>query len=220
MGKIILSENSDIVIGEYAFSNCPALQYVTCFAIVPPIISDNTFKSYDSEAFYLFVPEKAVESYRENEVWRYNFPFILSIENPNPQYIEVENAPKEPLSVGDIVQLKAISYPSAEFFDSYFVWTTNNPSVAVVDENGLLKAISPGEALLKVILAGYPENWTLINISVTDQDAGIDGVVEDTYEYRVYNLQGSEILTTDNKNSLKVLNKGLYIINGKKVLVK
>lgn len=89
-----------------------------------------------------------------------------------------------------------------------------------MDENGLLKAISPGEALLKVILAGYPGNWTLINISVTDQDASIDGVVEDTHEYRVYNPQGSEILTTDNKNSLRVLNKGLYIINGKKVLVK
>lgn len=65
------------------------------------------------------------------------------------------------------------------------------------------------------------EYYTYIFKDIIAPDAGVNFIpneVNDTI--RIYNLQGSKILETTNRNVLKSLEKGIYIINGKKVFIK
>ena len=51
--------------------------------------------------------------------------------------------------------------------------------------------------------------------------AGIDSIVADDPAdgiYRVYNLKGVKVLETKDASQLNMLGKGLYIINGKKII--
>lgn len=51
--------------------------------------------------------------------------------------------------------------------------------------------------------------------------SGVDKIInEDDGYYRVYNLQGMNILTTTDKSEISNLPSGLYIINGKKVAIR
>lgn len=53
-----------------------------------------------------------------------------------------------------------------------------------------------------------------------DTETGINAVGADANGmYRVYNLQGAQVLNTSDVNSVKEL-KGLYIVNGKKVVIR
>ena len=51
--------------------------------------------------------------------------------------------------------------------------------------------------------------------------AGIEDIIaDDATNWTVYNITGVKVLDTDNAEDLNNLHKGIYIINGKKVLVK
>ena len=55
-------------IGEYAFAGCYDLTSITCLAIVPPAVNDN-FVSINPANCMLYVPQTAMESYRNASVW-------------------------------------------------------------------------------------------------------------------------------------------------------
>ena len=50
-------------------------------------------------------------------------------------------------------------------------------------------------------------------------NAGVESIVADADGYKVYNLQGVNVMTTKDKNELSQLPAGIYIINGKKTLI-
>ena len=52
------------------------------------------------------------------------------------------------------------------------------------------------------------------------EEAGIDALEAETRFYRVYNLNGVNIFNTTEKSEINNLPAGLYIINGKKVMIK
>ncbi len=54
------------------------------------------------------------------------------------------------------------------------------------------------------------------------QESGVENVLPDSTAgvYRVYNLQGVLVLTTEDAEAVNRLPKGLYIVNGKKMLIK
>ena len=58
---------------------------------------------------------------------------------------------------------------------------------------------------------------SLDNVQV-DNTGGVDGIADDEGRIRVFNVNGVMILDTDNAAELSNLPKGLYIVNGKKVI--
>ena len=57
---------------------------------------------------------------------------------------------------------------------------------------------------------------------IVDKGSGITDVLtsSECFDYTVYNLQGILILKTADANCIKELPTGIYIINGKKVMIK
>lgn len=80
--------------------------------------------------------------------------------------------------------------------------------------------IVPKGSLLNYKCATYWKDFLHIRES-DEASASVDDIEGDTNEvYNVYNLQGVGIMTNASKDDLKVLAPGIYIINGKKVLIK
>lgn len=119
------------------------------------------------------------------------------------------------LLMGQTLQLTATVLPE-DATDKTEVWSSSDDDIATVDEEGLVHAISIGEA---VITATCGDVNTTCVVTVTN-DSGIEGIVADgEYPIDVYNLQGIGIRIS-NANDLKKLSPGLYIFNGKKYIVK
>ena len=54
---------------------------------------------------------------------------------------------------------------------------------------------------------------------IANANAGVDGILdEQAKSYKVYNTQGVKLLDTEDASALQSLPKGIYIINGKKVM--
>lgn len=62
----------------YCFSNCTKLTSFTCKATTPPTCSE-AFNGFDQSACKLYVPQSALEVYKENEYWK-KFGAILPID--------------------------------------------------------------------------------------------------------------------------------------------
>lgn len=119
------------------------------------------------------------------------------------------------LKESESVELVATVMPETTT-DKTVTWMSSDESVAVVDENGLVTAISMGKAVISAICGDISKTCA---VTVT-KSSGVDGVVaEMEYPIEVYNLQGIGIRIS-NAEDLKKLSQGLYIINGKKYIVK
>ena len=95
-------------------------------------------------------------------------------------------------------------------------WSTSDASVATVDERGVVTAVSLGTAV--ITLTSDNGKTSQCTISVIEEVDGIDNVSILPEIFDVYNLQGHKVRS--NTTDLKGLSKGIYIINGKKVVVK
>ena len=58
------------------------------------------------------------------------------------------------------------------------------------------------------------------NIEETDFSGIEDITINEKSGYNVYNLQGVQVLRTDNPEMINALPAGIYIVNGKKMVVK
>lgn len=101
---------------------------------------------------------------------------------------------------------------------------TTPPNVGSYSLLGLSKStcelIVPKGSLETYKSAMYWKDFLHIRES-DEASASVDNTEGDTNEvYNVYNLQGVSIMTNASKDDLKVLAPGIYIINGKKVLIK
>lgn len=71
-----------------------------------------------------------------------------------------------------------------------------------------------------VLLLNYTtgEIVNAAKVKLKDQ-AGVEGIIADPEEgvYKVYNLQGVKVLETKDASQIKNLDKGIYVVNGKKV---
>ena len=74
---------------------------------------------------------------------------------------------KVTLTTGDEQDLSLIVKANKEEYEEKVVWTSSDPSVATVDENGKVKAIKVGTA---VITAKIGELTDICNVTVTDDE--------------------------------------------------
>lgn len=103
--------------------------------------------------------------------------------------------------------------------------TSKNPVPPVVT-SWTFESVNKSTCLLFVpvgSLEAYStaDGWKeFVNISESEE-AGVDQIIPETGEkYDVYNLQGVLVLSKVSKSALQTLSSGMYVINGKKVMIR
>ena len=140
--KDLVIPNSVTSIGGYAFFECYGLTSVTSKAVTPPTCDSNVF---DMETYSkpIIVPSIAKEAYKTASTWS-NFSNYAETDNKITA-IAINNNEAN-LVIGNTLQLSATVSPEDATFADVLQWSSSNPDVATVDNNGLVTAIAKGDA--------------------------------------------------------------------------
>ena len=113
---------------------------------------------------------------------------------------------------GATVQLTATVAPE-NATDKAITWTSSDEKVATVDANGLVTAVANGTATITATAANGVKAECVITVKI----AVVDGIeaIEAVENAVIYTITGKAV-----QGDVKTLERGIYIINGKKVLVK
>ena len=145
-------------IGEGAFSECTNLKKVYSLNSVPPVINENTFSFYDAD---LFVPQGCLSAYKSAKGWS-NFSNIKEIQETIKAESISLNEHSANLMIGDTLSLTAKVLPE-NVSTKTVVWSSNNPDVASVNDEGLVTALTTGIA----IISATTTDGTVLSDSVT-----------------------------------------------------
>lgn len=130
-----------------AFYNCSGLQSVYSYADNPPVMeSSDIFNCYNTATLY--VPYEVLNTYKNTYYWN-NFYKILGVDaNGNVLIAGISlNSTSKQIYVNQTFKLTATITPS-EATNKTVNWTSSNPSVAIVDNDGLVTALSDGTAVI------------------------------------------------------------------------
>lgn len=130
-------------IDTYAFYN-GEYHVVTCHAKTPPECQDRyVFSEKVYENAHLLVPEESIDSYKKATCWSL-FKHIYPI-GYNPSIITL-NPYGSFIYVGESLQLNSYTYPHIS--NETISWTSDNPDIAQVDDNGKVTALKAGRAVI------------------------------------------------------------------------
>lgn len=107
------------------------------------------------------------------------------------------------------IQLTATVTAESETADKSVFWVSDEEDVAMVDENGLVTAVAEGTAYITAYSI-HKNLYAECEVTVTALTDGIDGF-EVKVETVIYDIHGRQV---------EKMEKGFYIVNGKKVFVK
>ena len=138
--------NSVTSIGDRAFYGCSSLTKITCLATNPPTIKSYTFSKYSAE---LYVPAGCKSAYQSANHWK---KFYNIKEIPTLSTSIALNQTTATLEVTETITLIATILPE-NATDKSVEWSSSDETVAVVDENGVVTAISIGEAVITATAA-------------------------------------------------------------------
>ena len=169
-----------------------------------------------------------------DSVYVYNgkLEFGLNVENAN--WVGITNielafiAPKPAVEVATVTlsQTEATLEIAGEDFQSVqlvatvapydaddmtITWTSSDEAVATVDANGVVTAVAPGTATITATAANGVNATCVVTVVYAE---GIE-TIEAEENAVIYTITGKSV-----QGSLKSLERGIYIVNGKKVYVK
>ena len=169
-----------------------------------------------------------------DSVYVYNgkLEFGLNVENAN--WVGITNielafiAPKPAVEVATVTlsQTEATLEIAGEDFQSVqlvatvapydaddmtITWTSSDEAVATVDANGVVTAVAPGTATITATAANGVSATCVVTVVYAE---GIE-TIEAEENAVIYTITGKSV-----QGSLKSLERGIYIVNGKKVYVK
>lgn len=123
------------------------------------------------------------------------------------------------LSVGSSLQLSVNNNPSSVPYTDAIKWSSSDESVAKVNVFGKVTMIGEGSATItaQTIDGTNLSASCLINGTST---AIVNRQSENDSEYNASTLNGIRVMNTASESSLNSLPRGIYIVNGKKVVVK
>jgi len=159
--SIILPE-SVTKIGDYAFCDCSGLTSLTCLAEEVDIAGD-AFKRVSLSDVTLYVPRSVVSNYKSSEHWS-KFGTILGIDIPATSI--TLNETEKSINQAGQYQLNATILPRTAV--QTVTWTSSNPTVATVDENGLVTAQSVGTTKVTATTTDGTNLSASCEVTVTD----------------------------------------------------
>ncbi len=105
---------------------------------------------------------------------------------------------------GETVQLKAVVTPS-NATDATVTWTTSDDAIAIVDENGLVTALTNGTAIITAEAGGKTAECV---VTVTKNGSAVELIgLDPNCEVKVYDLNGLYVSDT-----MEGLPRGTYIV--------
>lgn len=215
--SIALPEMMQFIVSG-AFSDCQRLKKIYSFAPQPPVNQQGpAFDGVPTDAV-VYVPKGTSDMYRGAEGWN---RFSNYVEMGNFQ-VSLNNSTLD-LAAGKTATLKADVVKDPDMSVGSVKWISYEPKIATVDDNGVVTAISNGEAHIRCIVTdnyGAPHSEVCV-VNVTGNSA-IENVIADPdpdAPVEVYNINGLKVAdSTDN------LPAGLYIVRQgktvKKIIVK
>lgn len=236
--KQIIIPNSVKTISPYSFDDTPSLESITLgYGIEyisgknfnnpsdiyittqdPPLIFSETFRNYDGNIYIL---PGALFSFKNAYGWDQfmNFDYIIEAKSLEVEEEEICGGK------GEKIQLKATLLPEGTTLQTVF-WTSSDYSVADVDADGCVTIIDPYRSCKIMAQSLYPDPKTVeINVkpSMENPDNGVDSIIQNDETERetfvIYNLQGVCIKRNATRHDIINLAPGIYVINGKKVLI-
>ena len=219
-------------IGENAFNGSNALEGVSITALTPPNASNNTFSYYDCP---LYVSDaNAVEAYYNFTRCWYRFSGYSMIPADN---VEIEGQSTITLKPGETMKFSATVIP-ADATLPYIFWRSTNPAFATVDNEGNVKLVGGNDGVeaysdeeevneCQIIAETLYADGPVAQVTVRTATSGVEDVAEEAAEAatierpnHIYNLQGVLLKLDATQDDIDALAPGLYIIGGKKVVVK
>ena len=132
-------------IGNQAFNNVPSISSVICAATTPP--SWNSLEMFTTNVYNhapLFVPMASVNAYKSDQCWGQFISIIgKDIQDEVLATGIILNQSQMSLQANRISQLTATVLPESTT-NKLVIWTSGNPIVADVDENGIVTAHAVG----------------------------------------------------------------------------
>ena len=130
-------------IGDGAFFGCTDLKKVYSLNPAPPVINENTYSFYDAD---LFVPQGCLSAYKSAKGWS-NFSNIKEIQETIKAESISLNEHSVNLKIGETLSLTAKVLPE-NVSTKTVAWSSNNPEVASVNDEGLVTALTAGTAII------------------------------------------------------------------------
>lgn len=154
-----------------------------------------------------------------------NFTEVTDLEANKPYLVYFPSATETPIYMSAEISSTtpvAVTYGDFTFCGSYEASMSMAGKYGVADQGEVQKLMLGGEhSTLSATRAYFAKDGAQpaeINLNLWGDATGIDAVTNDAETFDVYNLQG--VMVRQNVNTLNGLQKGIYIVNGKKVSVK
>lgn len=183
-------------IGEEAFSDCTGITKITGRAVLPPVCGSQALEDINIFECKLYVPSINIDAYKNADQWK-NLFFIEELVT-NDNYVTY-------MIDGEVYKTLLLT-PGKRIIAPY-VADTSGKSFAGWDMSAYIQNTSAGNYPImpdKDITINGSYNYTAIEEVVAEKE-NVDAI---------YNLNGLRVIDTVN------LKSGIYIMNGKKVLVK
>ena len=172
-------------LGNFGFSP----DVVNCYAETPPSCSSNTFSNYDGA---LHVPTTSIASYFMADYWQNFNNMINDLSKIN---LDITSAS---LSQRETLTLTATVTPGGD----EVLWSTTNPWVAIVDENGVVTATGGGECDIYATLASsHDAAYAVCHIAVSYPEITLL-LSEESLEMNVGDEQALTITITPDNTGL------------------
>ena len=218
-------------IGEYAFDGNNLISDINITTPIPPTANNNSFSNYNC-TLYLSGEQSKDAYYNCPRCW-YRFSSHDILVDATQIVIDGENVLK--LQPGETVKLNASLTPYNASLP-YIFWHSSHPHIASVDNDGNVTYHGNGDfnhtemeqlEECKIIAESLYPDCVAAAITIVDANSGIDYIYDNTsndtkatYPNDIYNLQGICIKRNANQQDIDNLSPGLYIIRGKKTLIK
>lgn len=220
LSKVSMGSNVTVIQDE-AFNGNPISQ-VNVAALTPPEASESVFSDYGQ----LFVPAESIGTYgNTSQCWgNFESNTLVALEDIKGNGESISG------KVGDTVQLSVTLIPENVTLP-YVFWYSTNPNMATVDNNGLVTMVNKEAGNCKIIATTLYANSKTVEYNVVSDASGVFEItsddraddyfgVEATKSNDIFTLEGVCLKRNATKEDVDALAPGLYIVAGKKVVVK
>lgn len=188
-------------IGKHAFTNATNLRVVTVSALTPPSATTHAFSSLDPSYTRLYVPAGYTDTYYRAGEWGAFFSFDNVFEYGTT------------IRARNIVREKGEPNPELTY-QVYGEYVTGEPELTC----DATEESPAGDYVIKVEKGSLKGEGIILNDGILRVlDSASVETLQESGVYDIYTIDGRKV--AKGINSLETLSPGLYIVNGKKIII-